>query len=93
MGENIFPDKYLKKINDEFVTNINAMDTEDVKKKILEAESNVYDIEKAKEEDTELYATRDKVKELSKPYRERKTEETAKIKYCLFILEGRGVNL
>lgn len=89
----IFPEKYSKKISEEFMDGINAMDTEEVKKKILEAESNVYEIENAKEGDKELFSAKEKVKEFSKPYSERKTEETAKIKYCLYILENRGVNL
>ena len=92
-NNNVFPDKYRNKLEPEFLDNVNSMDTEEVKKKILEAESNIYDIENAKDNDTELLAVREKVKEFSKPYRERKSEATAKIKYCLFILENRGVSL
>ena len=93
MSKTVFPDKYSKKIEQEFMDNVNSMDTEDLKKRILEQESVVYEIENSKEEDTDLSEAREKVKEFSKPYREKKAEATAKIKYCLFILENRGINL
>jgi|ERR1700722_4520352 len=93
MSNNIFPDKYLKKLEQEFVDSLTAMDTEEIKKRVLEAESNIYEMESAKEKDAELSDAREKVKELSKVYRETKATDTAKIKYCLFVLENRGVNL
>lgn len=93
MSKTIFPDKYRKKIDQEFLDNVQSMDTEDIKKRVLEQESVVYDIENGKEEDKDLTEAREKVKEFSKPYREKKAEATAKIKWCLFVLENRGVNL
>jgi len=93
MSKTIFPDKYRKKIEPEFLDNVNAMDTEEIKKRLLEQESAVYDAENEKEEDKELTEAREKVKEFSKPYREKKAQATAKIKYCMFVLENRGVNL
>jgi hypothetical protein len=92
---NQFPEKYLKKIQDlpDFIGGIDSMDSEDIKRKVLECEAHINDIEVAKEEDTELTEARDKVKEFSKPYREGKSLETAKLKYCMFVLESRGVNL
>lgn len=91
----IFPEKYMKKIADipDFVDGISAMETDDIKKKILEAEGNIYETDNAKEADEELAQTREKAKELAKPYREAKGIETAKIQYCIFILESRGVSL
>lgn len=94
-GDNNFPDKYMKKIADipDFIDSINAADTEDVKKKLLEAEGHIFEIEKSVENDAELQDAKEKAKEFAKPYRESKGIETAKIKYCLYILESRGVNL
>lgn len=90
-----FPDKYMKKISDlpDFVDGVNAMETDDIKKKILECEGHIYETDNAKEEDVELTQTREKARELAKPYRETKNIEVAKIQYCLYILESRGVNL
>lgn len=90
-----FPSKYMKKITDipDFVEGINSMETEDIKKKILECEGHLYEIDNSKEADRELMETKEKAKELAKPYRESKGIETAKLQYCLYILESRGINL
>jgi len=85
----------MKKIADlpDFVDGVNSMETDDIKKKILESEGHIYETDNAKEADEELMQTREKARELAKPYRETKGIETAKIQYCLYILESRGVNL
>jgi hypothetical protein len=90
-----FPTKYMKKIQDlpDFVEGINGMDTEEVKRKILESESHIYEVEAAKEKDGELATAKEKAKECSAPYKESKGIETAKIQYCLYVLESRGVSL
>jgi hypothetical protein len=93
MSNSIFPEKYLKKLEQEFVDSLTAMDTEEIKKRVLESESSIYEMESTKEKDAELSDAREKVKELSKVYRETKATDTAKIKYCLFVLENRGVSL
>lgn len=95
MSDNGFPNKYMKKIADlpDFVDGINSMDVEEIKKKILEAEQNIYEVENAKENDKELVSAREKVKQFSGPYRDTKSIETAKLKYCLYILETRGISL
>ena len=86
-----FPDKYMKKIDPAFVDTVGAMDAEEIKQRILTCEGHIYEIENAKDADEKLTAARESVKEFSKDYRESKAIETAKIKYCLFTLEGRGV--
>jgi hypothetical protein len=95
MPDNIFPDKFMKKIVDipDFVDGVSAAETDDIKKKILHIEGGLYEIDNAKEADQELTDAREKVKDLAKPYRESKGIETAKLKYCLYILESRGINL
>ena len=94
MADN-FPPKYMKKIADipELVDGINSMDTNEIKNKILEIEGHLYSIDNAKDADSELSSLREKVKQISAPYRESKGVETAKLKYCLYILESRGINL
>jgi hypothetical protein len=93
MSNGVFPEKYLKKLEQEFVDNLEGMETEEIKKNILACESHLYEVENEKEQDKDLNDVREKVKELSKKYRENKSNATAKIKYCLFVLENRGVNL
>jgi hypothetical protein len=96
MANRIFPKKYSKKITEadaEFLDNVMGLDTDDIKKKILECEGHIYEIENAKDADEELVKTREKMKEMTAPYRETKTLETAKLKYMLFILEERGIEL
>ena len=50
---NEFPSKYMKKIADlpDFVDGINSMDTEQIKKKILECEGHLYEVDQAKQND------------------------------------------
>lgn len=95
MADREFPNKFYKKLKEvpDFLDNINSMDSEEIKKKILECESTIFEIEKSVDADIELTQTKQKAKELSKPYKENKGVETAKLKYCLHILESRGVNL
>lgn len=95
MSENVFPQKFMNKIKDlpEFVEGINSMNTEEIKNKILETEGHLYEIDNAKEADQELASAKEKVKEFSKPYSESKGIETAKLRYCIYILESRGINL
>jgi hypothetical protein len=93
MAQQTFPEKHLNKIDPEFLDSVQAMDTEEIKKKILEAENNIYEIDIAKENDKELADIREQAKKISAPYRETKTKEAAKIRYCLYILEGRGIEL
>ena len=40
--------------------------------------------------DVKLNAAKEVMKDLSKSYRDSKSIETAKIKYCLHVLESRG---
>lgn len=92
-SDNNFPDKFLKKLPDGFADNANSMKDDELKKVIFTAESNIYTIEKEKENDTKLNAAKDIVKDLTGPYRDAKSCQAAKIKYALWLLEGRGVNL
>ncbi len=89
-----FPEKYVKVLNKlagEFMDSSNSKTDDEVRKEILKAEGNIYEIEQAKDGDIKLNGAKDLVKELSGPYRESKTVETAKIKYSIHLLESRGV--
>jgi len=90
-----FPEKWAKVLKDlpEFKENADASNSDDLKKIIVTSEGNIYTIEKEKEENTHLNAAKDLVKEYSAPYRDAIKVQTAKIKYALFLLEGKGEEL
>lgn len=91
----VFPEKWAKILKDlpEFKDTADASSTDDLKKIIVTCEGNIYTIEKEKDDDTKLNAAKDLVKEYSAPYRDAMKVQTAKIKYALFLLEGKGVDL
>lgn len=93
MSDKEFPLRISKKLPTGFVENVESMDSEEVKKKIYESQCHVYEIEKAKEEDEKLNAAKELVKDFMAPYKEAQGTENAKIKYCFFVLEGRGINI
>ena len=88
-----FPEKYKKLLNKlagEFMDSANGKTTDELRKEILNAESAVSEVEKAKAGDTKLNGHKDMVKELSAPYRESLAVSNAKIRYAVFLIEGRG---
>jgi hypothetical protein len=90
-----FPDKYYKVISKlpEFKETADAASVEDLKKIVVECEGNIYTIEKAMAEDIKLTGAKELVKQYSEPHRDGLKAQTAKIKYALFLLEGKGVDL
>ena len=90
-----FPEKWNKVIEGlpEFKEAADASSADDLKKIIVECEGNIYTIDKEKDEDQKLNAARELVKDMSAPYRDAIKAQTAKIKYALFLLEGKGVDL
>lgn len=90
-----FPEKWWKVILGlpEFKDTADAASVEDLKKTIVDCEGNIYTIDQEKEEDAKLSSAKEIVKELSEPYRDALKVQTAKIKYALFLLEGKGVDL
>lgn len=92
---NEFPSKHMKKIVDipDFIDSINSMDTDDIKKKVLETEGHIYEIDQSKQNDEALAKAREHSKELNAPYLESLGIERAKLQYLLFSLEQRGISL
>jgi len=93
MSDKIFPKKYEKQLPTGWDEMAQSMKDDELKKVIFECEANIYTIEQAKEEDTKLQAAKEEIKEMTAPYSDAKKVQMAKIKYSLFLLEGRGVNL
>jgi len=90
-----FPEKYAKVIDKlpEFKDIAEAASIDDLKKIIITCEGNIYTIEQEKDNDIKLSGAKEFVKEYSEPYRDATKAQTAKIKYALFLLEGKGVDL
>lgn len=90
-----FPEKWAKVLKDlpEFKEIADAASTDDLKKIIVTCEGNIYTIEREKDDDAKLNAAKEVMKDLSAPYRDASKVQTAKIKYALFLLEGKGVDL
>jgi hypothetical protein len=88
-----FPERLAKRLPTGFQDEAMAMDEAGLKKVIIEAEGNLYTIDKEKEADVNLTAAKEVMKDLSGAYREAAGAQTAKIKFALFLLEGRGVDL
>ena len=94
-SSNEFPNKWAKVLKDlpEFKDTADAASSEDLKKIIVNCEGNIYTIEKEKADDSKLNAAKEVVKEYSAPYRDAIKVQTAKVKYALFLLDGKGENL
>jgi hypothetical protein len=90
-----FPEKWLKIIGKlpEFKDTADAASADDLKKIIVTCEGNIYTTEQEKAADVKLTGAKELVKEYSESYRDAIKAQTAKIKYALFLLEGKGVKL
>ncbi len=85
----------MKKIKDvpEFVDGINAADTEEIKAKVMVCEGHLYEIDNDKMNNAKLQELSAELKEMTKPYADAKSLEMAKIKYCIYTLQSRGVKI
>lgn len=88
-----FPEKYKKKLPTGFAEDAESLDEEGLKKKILEAEGNLSNVEREMDADQKLQAAKDDVKDLAAAYKDAAAAQKAKIKYCVFLLETRGTPL
>lgn len=90
-----FPEKYAKVLKElpEFKDIADAASADELKKTIVTCEGNIYTIEKEKDDDSKLNSARELVKEYAAPYRDAIKVQTAKVKYALFLLEGKGEEL
>lgn len=90
-----FPEKWAKVLKElpEFKDTADAASNDELKKIIVTCEGNIFNIEKEKDDDTKLAGAKDLVKEYSAPYRDAVKVQTAKIKYALFLLDGKGAEL
>lgn len=95
-GEVQFPQKYSKKLTQlaqGYMETVDGASTDEVKKFILTAERNLYEIEHEKENNPTLVKMKEDLKNEIAPFTESRGLETAKIKYCVYALTERGVKL
>lgn len=96
MKDKQFPQKHSKKLEEfaqGYMETVDGSDTEELKRFILSAERNIYEIEYEKDNNNKIAKMKEDLKEATAPFSEAKTTETAKIKYCLYTLENRGVKI
>ena len=91
--ETAFPKKWADKLPAGFTDTAASMTEEELKKVIVDCEGNIYTIDKEKQADMTLKGAKEVAKEASAPYRDATVAQTAKIKYALYLLENRGVEL
>ena len=77
----------------EFKETADAAGVDELKKIIVEAEGNLFTIDKEEEADIKLASAREMAKTLSEPHREARKYQQAKIQYAVLLLEGKGVDL
>lgn len=83
--------KLRKKIPEDLVEEIDAMDEGDLRQRISESECNILEGEKKKAGDTELNSLKEKVKEMMAPYNDAKKLQRAIAEYAACQLDKRGV--
>jgi hypothetical protein len=90
-----FPEKWAKVLKDlpEFKDTADAASADDLKKMIVTCEGNISNIENSKAEDVKLNGARELVKEMSAPYRDAIKCQQCKVKYALFCLQGKGIEI
>lgn len=89
------PEKWSKIVHKmpDFKESADAADIDSLKKILVESEGNIYTQEQEMAADIHLNAAKELVKDNSLKYREAIKFQMAKIKYALFLLESKGVDL
>ena len=96
MANKTFPQKYKKKLNEfaqGYEESAEAATTDDIKKLILTAEQNIFEIEHEMDNNASLLKLKEDLKKDMAPFSEAKATEMAKIKFCLWVLDERGVKI
>lgn len=84
------PAKYVKHLDATVVDEINAMDFEDLKRKIVEAENSIAEQDALSDADETLQNARGVIKDLGGGYKAAKARQTAIIKFALLCMESKG---
>lgn len=82
--------KWLKKLPEKFLENAEGMSTEELKKKIVDAENIIDSTEKDQDSDVKLLDAKEQVKELSADYKQTTSEMKNHIRVYVRVLQDRG---
>jgi hypothetical protein len=96
MSEKQFPSKFKKKLEtyaQGYSETVDSASTDEIKKFILTSERNIYEIENEKENNPKLVKMKEDLKSELAPFTEARGTEMAKIRYCLWTLENRGIRI
>jgi hypothetical protein len=89
-----FPDKLTNKLPGGaaglFVTDVESMDLDEMKTKMLECEKEIDEVEDDMSQDASLAKSKEDVKTLGGAYRDTIGCQKAKIKYLLHVMKLRG---
>lgn len=85
--------KVLKALPTGFADEAAAFDEAGLKAAIVKAEGSIQEVDREEEKDDALKAARANAKDLGAAYRDARKAQKAKIKYCLHLLEEKGVPL
>ena len=88
MTDRIFPKKY--KVPDSFKESADAMETDELKKRIIQLEQAISSTEHDMDADDKLNSLKEQVKERADIYKVSIKESQAMIKYSVWLLESRG---
>lgn len=83
--------KLRKKVHPDVIEEVEAMDEEELRRRISQCETNVLESEKAKAADENLRALKEQVKEANAPYAETKKVQRAIAEYAACMLDKKGV--
>jgi small-conductance mechanosensitive channel len=90
-NQSSFPKKYASKLPDGFQEQADSMSTEELKKKLVQAEQVISSTDKDMENDLRLEDAKKQVKELSADYKETINSYQAVVRYIVYVLNNRGV--
>ena len=86
-----FPDKSWNLLSDSWRTSAQSMQTEDLEKDLIKAVRNMSNTNFDMKNDSKLKALQEEVKELKSFYTETISAERAKVDFCVYLLNSRGV--
>lgn len=90
MGNTEKMNKLTKKLNEDFVTEVNHSQTDQLQKLVVTLSNEIKEINDSKKADVALGKLKEDLKDLNGGYRDAKKERQVRIEYILLALQGRG---
>jgi len=86
-----FPAKYAKVLGEDWMNEADGLETDELKKIIVDAANLIEEQENMRDSDMDLKQLKDQLKEKSGIYKEDIFYQKARTKYSLKVLESRGI--